>query len=106
MDYYTQNNKSGDNIMNFGPQPRQLDDNLKSQLLKLLPAGSKIDVTSVMGDGEAFNFAQQITDFLSGNNYKVDGVSQAIYSGPVTGQIVESPKNEGEPYQIIIGNKH
>ncbi len=55
---------------------------------RLLPSGKKVVVTAVMGDQEAFRFASEIKDYLTSQGYEVDGVNQAIFSGPITGQIV------------------
>ena len=105
MNNYTQNNQYGDNTMNFGLQPRELDTNLKEQLNKLITIGSAVNVTSVLGDGEAYNFASQIKTYLEGKGYKVNGVNQAVFSGPVIGQIIEPPKGGDNIFRLIIGNK-
>jgi len=105
MNNFTQNNQNGDNVMNFGSQPRELNGSLENQLKELIAPKSKVRITAVMGDGEAFTFASKIKEYLSGQDYQVDGVDQAVYSNPVTGQIIENPKTEGDPFNIIIGNK-
>lgn len=89
--------------MNFGPQPRELNIQLENQLRQLIPANSQVSVTSVLGDGEAYNFASKIKTYLESQGYSVDGVSQAIYSQPVKGQNVELPKDGDATYKIIIG---
>ena len=104
MDTFNQHNQFGNNYMNFGPQPRQLNDSLKNQLKSMIPSGSKVIVTSVLGDGEAYNFASQNKDYLEQQGYSVEGVNQAIYSQQPKGQFVEPPKNSGDPYNLIIGN--
>lgn len=104
MNTFNQNNQYGDNVMNFGSQPRELDLNLRNQLKEIIKT-NKVSVTSVMGDGEAFNFATQIKKYLEKEGFSVDGVNQAIYSNPVSGQIIEPPKDESDFYKIIIGNK-
>ena len=105
MNNYTQNNQHGDNTMNFGSQPRELDINLKEQLDKLITVGSMVNITSVLGDGEAYNFASQIKLYLEEKGYKVNGVNQSVFSGPVSGQIIEPPKDGDRTFKLIIGNK-
>lgn len=90
--------------MNFGPQPRHLDEYLKSGLDSYINSGSKVIVTSVMGDGEAFNFANQVKLYLQSKGFDVDGVNQAIFSMPIRGQIIEPPKDGDSTFKIIIGN--
>ena len=53
-----------------------------------------------MGDQEAFRFASEIKDYLTSQGYEVDGVNRAIFSGPITGQIVR-PTDIG--FEIVIG---
>jgi hypothetical protein len=60
-------------------------------------------ITAVMGDQEAFQFAEQIKEYLSSQGWKVDGVDQAVYSKPVVGQIIK-PRSDGK-VEIIIGGK-
>ncbi|MFA5934579.1 MAG: hypothetical protein WC827_01695 [Candidatus Paceibacterota bacterium] len=100
-----QNNINGNNNVYLGPQPRKLDSSLETQLKQLIPTGSSVNVTSVLGDGEAYNFASQIKEYLDRNNYKVNGVNQAVYSQPINGQIIENPKDDSDSFKIIIGNK-
>ena len=51
--------------VNISPQPRRLTEANMQQLRQNLPRNKKVTVVAVMGDGEAFNFAQQIRDFLA-----------------------------------------
>ena len=60
-----------------------------------------IDLTTVRGDQEAFQFASEIKQFLESENYNVNGVNQADFSNPVKGQSIE-PRKEGG-IKIIIG---
>lgn len=104
MNNFTQNNKFGDNTMNFGPQPRSLNEQTKSQLSGLIKENQKVTVTAVMGDGEAFNFATQIKNYLAESGYEVSGVNQAVYGQPIQGQFIQPPKTNDEAIEIIIGN--
>lgn len=105
MNTFNQNHSgSGDNVMNFGPQPRKLNQDLKNQLKELIKDNSAVDITAVLGDGEAFGFASEIKNYLKEEGHDVNGVNQAVFSGPVIGQIIEPPKNENGSYKVIIGN--
>ena len=104
MNNFTQNNWNGDNIMNFGKQPRKLTAIVEEQLKKIITNGAEVDVTSILGDNEAFNFASQIKDFLEKSGYTVKGVNQAVYTKPITGQIIEPPQTQSKIYKIIIGS--
>ena len=91
--------------VNISPQRRQLDQATKDQIIREIPKSASIQVTSVMGDGEAFNYATEILNFLKSNNYlNVDGVNQGVYSQPVFGQHCEkSPDNS--QFTFTIGTK-
>lgn len=103
MNNFTQNNNLGNNYMNFGKQPRGLDSATENKLKENIPSDMNVSITSVMGDQEAFKFANIIKDFLSTNGYEVDGVGQAVYSEPVIGTVIE--KNEEEKtVRIIVGS--
>jgi len=90
------------NQVNIGSQPRVLNDRLKIQLdgLAEINKDKVITVTSVMGDGEAFQFATQVKEYLESQNWEVKGVNQAVYSKPIMGQTINPESTE-----IIIGTK-
>ena len=103
----TSNNQSGGitaNQVNIGAVPRNLDYETQNQLLTIIKKKDEpIDISSVMGDAEAFRYANQINDFLKTQGYsKVDGVSQAIFSKPIIGQFIEK---DSVGVKIIIGAK-
>lgn len=103
----TSNNQSGGitaNQVNIGAIPRNLDYETQNQLLTIIKKKDEpIDISSVMGDAEAFRYANQINDFLKTQGYsKVDGVSQAIFSKPIIGQFIEK---DSVGVKIIIGAK-
>lgn len=62
-----------------------------------------IDVTAVMGDGEAFRFATQIKNFLESEGHTVHGISQALFKSSVEGAVVELPNAAGV-IRVIVGN--
>lgn len=101
------NNQSGGitaNQVNIGAVPRNLDDKTQNQLLGILKKKNEpIDISSVMGDSEAFKYANQINDFLKSQGYtKVEGVSQSVFSKPVIGQFINK---DSIGFKIVIGTK-
>ena len=90
--------------VNIGPQPRHVDDGAKRQLLDLIAArpGASISVTAVLGDGEAYGFAQEIKDFLVAEGHDVDGINQAVFNGRLVGQDVNP---EPDRIDIRIGHQ-
>ena len=71
----TSHNQSGGitaGIVNFSPPERHLDDAICADLLKLVPKHRLVKVDSPLGDGEAFNFAAEIWDFLTVGGYRMD----------------------------------
>jgi hypothetical protein len=97
------NFQTGDNNIHIGPQERHLNREVQNQLISLIPSGKEIDLVCILGDGESYVFATEIKSFLESKGYKVDGVNQAVFSGPVKGQILEQPKEGSNTYKIIIG---
>jgi hypothetical protein len=103
----TSNNQSGGitaNQVNIVAIPRNLDDKTQNQLLAILKKKDEpIDISSVMGDAEAFKYANQINDFLKTHGYtKVEGVSQSVFSKPVIGQFIDK---DSIGVKIVIGAK-
>ncbi|MFC2021439.1 hypothetical protein ACFLU1_06660 [Chloroflexota bacterium] len=92
--------------VNLQPEDRRLTDGLTKQLKDYLGSVDykSVDVTAVMGDGEAFRFASQIKNFLESEGYVVKGVNQAIFASPVEAQGIEPP-NESGVVKIIVGNR-
>jgi len=90
--------------VNFGPQARQMNDQLGSHLKELIPTDAQVRVISLLGDGEAFGFANQVLQWLKSNGYdNVNGVDQAVYSQPVMGQNIN--KKSDTDYELIIGTR-
>jgi hypothetical protein len=88
--------------VNIGKQERHFTEQTKQALTQHLPDKKDvIDLTTVRGDQEAFQFASEIKQFLESENYNVNGVNQADFSNPVKGQSIE-PRKEGG-IKIIIG---
>ena len=55
-----------------------------------------------MGDGKAFQFANEIKQFLQMDGYNVSGVDQSVFSKPVIGQFI-NPKEDG--FEVVIGTQ-
>ena len=88
---------------NFSPPQRTLSDNDKQRLLSI-PKDADVRIDAILGDSEALRFASVIKDFLLSENYKVNGVSQSVYSAPVIGASISKEK-EGNIYKVTIGSK-
>jgi hypothetical protein len=74
-------------VVNIGSQPRKLDLRLQHQLKQLLTDKTKtVTITSVLGDGEAYSFANQIKEYLIDEGYSVRGINQVVFTTPVFGQ--------------------
>jgi len=54
---------------------------------------SKIKLTTIAGDQEAYQFSTQIKEVLESSGWKVDGIDQAFYNGPVTGINIKVKSN-------------
>lgn len=89
--------------VNFGPQQRQMNSDIETQLKENISTSAGIEVITVMGDGEAFQFANQITQWLKSNGYKnVNGVTQSVFQSPQNGQkLIKESDND---FKLIIGN--
>jgi hypothetical protein len=100
----TSTNQSGGitaGTVNVGSQPRVLDDDAKMPLLKGVPKIKPVQVTAVLGDGEAMSFATAIMNFLKVNGYTVYGINQAVYTTIVSGTIITL---EADQTQIVVGH--
>jgi hypothetical protein len=87
-----------------GHPPRQMDEVNRRGLRDHIPAGAKVDVTAVLGDGEALRLAQQIAQFLLAEGYSTSGgASQAIYTQAVTGVSVQ-PNSDGS-WSVVVGSR-
>jgi hypothetical protein len=103
----TSYNQSGGitaHTVNIGPAARSMDEELGQQLRQHIAATAKVTISAIMGDGEAFNFANQILGWMRANGYaNVEGVNQAVYGKPVVGQTINRI-NDGE-FAVIIGSR-
>jgi hypothetical protein len=84
----------------YGKQPRHMSQENADFLRQHVPTTKKVTVTAIMGDSEAMEFAQEVTTWLRANGWtNVDGVNQAVFSGPVFGQNI-NPNKDGFDIQI------
>lgn len=88
--------------VNIGQQPRSLtfeNKNFLESLSEINPS-KQITIECVLGDGEAFQFANEIKSYLESLGWNVNGVDQAVYSIPVIGQTIFP-----DATKIIIGSR-
>lgn len=84
------------------PEQRRLDFALKKQLFEFLSnKDEKIQITSVIGDNEAYKFSIEIEEFLKRNGYSNIETSQGIFSPPIIGQAIHRNMNN---VSISIGS--
>jgi len=88
--------------LNVGPQPRVLRDEDKRLLLDKLPRDKPIEITALLGDGEAISLATDIYAFLKANGFKMadTGISQGVFTGPVNGVQIATG---GPKISIVVG---
>lgn len=84
--------------VNVGLTPRSLSqprfDGLKKQILSSLPKDKPVTVVAVMGDTEAFSFADEILKYLKENGFDANGVDQAVFIQPIKGLQVQHEKDK------------
>jgi len=92
--------------VNIQPTDRQLSNATAKKIADYLKGiGSPtVQVNAIMGDGEAFRFAEQIKSFVGSEGFNVEGVNQALYTAPMKGITIDDSK---KPYRItiVIGNR-
>jgi hypothetical protein len=80
-----------------------MNDQLGTSLKSAIPDSAKVTITALMGDGEAFNFATSVLNWMKENGYSnISGVDQAVYGQPVMGQNIN--KKSDNEYEIVIGS--
>lgn len=89
--------------VNIGSQQRTVTPANRDQLRQHVPKDKKVTVVAVMGDAEAFNYAQQIFEVLKQDGYNVSGVDQALHNPPIMGQVI-SPKGN-DSIEVIVGTR-
>lgn len=94
---FTQNQMGGQvahSIQNFGLQPRAVSQAAANALvaeLRKYPA-EEVVLTCIMGDTEGHHLASILKQVLELGGWRVDGVNQAIFSGPIRGIQLEVPE--------------
>ena len=74
-------------------------DKIKMRDILKKHVGSKITITTMLGDPEAFQFADQIKEVFINSGWEVDGINQAIYNRPVVGLKIKV-KNRNYPSRV------
>ncbi len=90
--------------VNFGPQPRALNDSSRSQLRQIRSERPEAPITvdAVLGNAEAFQYAVQVKAFFEAEGDTVNGVNQVVPDSPIMGQEVNK---ELDRFYIIIGTR-
>lgn len=88
--------------VNVGPQPRTITPQFEQELIRVIAGYKKVTVTCVLGDGEGFQFASAITNYLKAKGINVEGVNQAVFSAPVLGQ---QANPNGDTMNLVIGTR-
>jgi len=91
--------------VNIGKQPRTLTPQSGAEMLRMLRdlTFTRIDLVAVMGDGEAFSLADQIKNYLAAKGFTVDGISQAVFAGPMYDVGIIGPENG--VLKIVVGHQ-
>jgi hypothetical protein len=87
---------------------RRLSDEQKRVILAAISPypGQKVDLVAVMGDGEAFKYAQDFLGIFNAANWDIGGINQAVYNGQVLGVTVSISKTHGERNTAPVGAGH
>lgn len=93
---FTQNQMGGQvahSITNIGPQPRQISQAAANALIaELLKYPSEqVDITTLLGDPEAYNLAAILEQILKLAGWQSQGLSQSVFTGLPRGVIIETP---------------
>ena len=80
---------------------REITKDIENKMIALLSSykGSKISLTTVMGNQQAFIFAKHLKDILTASGWTIDGVNQAIFTGPIIGTYLKV-KSQQYPKRI------
>ncbi len=94
---FTQNQMGGQvahSIQNLGPQPRAISQAAANALIAELRRhpSEAVVLTCIMGDTEGHQLASVLKQVLKLGGWQVDGVNQAIFSGPVRNIQMEVPE--------------
>jgi hypothetical protein len=96
--------QSGNNTIIQAPQPRQLGEAQKVQLLARIPKSRKIRLMFESSESDAGPLADQIADFLKSNGYSVEGPHPAIIVPAPRGVAVQLSEDHPEnPINISVG---
>lgn len=83
--------------VHIGQQPRIITSEDKATLLQNVPHDKPVEINAQLGDGESFQAATLIFQFLKSHGYDVDGVGQVAGATPLRGAMIYN----GGPTTII-----
>lgn len=93
----------GDVVINQGMQPRKLQPEQREKLLSVLvnrPKGQVI-INTILGDSEAYSFAEELQDILVSAGWKSEGINQSIYNRIPIGLVVQVENRSSPPLHAI-----
>jgi hypothetical protein len=104
--YGTHGQAIGQQNIHIGSQPRTLKsrDATASVAAAQQYKGTKVDLTCLMGDGEGIAFAHELKALLEDAGWQVEGVNQAVFSGPVEGIVLRCQGAEPAAWLTAVGN--
>lgn len=99
-------------VVNLKDQPRILSQEIKDDILsqfksKGVDKTKKIQIVAISGDGEAYNYASSIMDFLTNEGYVVEGVARDFNPSSLlsVGFHFYLVPNTKDLYEIYVGSK-
>jgi|GEM_PF-2122185 len=91
-------------IVNFAPQGRKLNPEVKKQLDELFPdTNEKVKISAQMSDSEANDYAEEIKDYLVSKGFHITEIGQFIQSPPIIGQALVTDRDGTK--HIKVGRK-
>lgn len=98
---YNQHSGITAHTVNIGQQRRDIQPELKEEIIQRIPRDKKVLVLAVPGD-EPMRFAAQIRDFLVASGYETTGVMTLMVSNPVVGIHIDVSPDDSR--RITIGS--
>lgn len=73
-------------VVNIAHQQRRISPKLQHEIKQLIKDKTReVTITCSLGDGESYNFATQIKEYLFNEGYKVREINQAVFINPSFG---------------------
>jgi hypothetical protein len=73
------------------------DEDAKKFVTVLDKEPSKVSVTTIMGDVEAFQFTTRLIELLKKSGWQVDGPNQGVFNAPIAGVILQIKDKDQVP---------